>query len=456
MDDWFVEFDDRIVIHMSTTADVVLPDVVAKYVPGFAATYNPTADYNALSATEQLRIKAILANPGPYYSAQAPLSAALAGGDVEALTSAMLSGLGPVKVTSNLTVYKPGKHPLDPKVESERPGEYHEIPPRDPPLDPAQIESDLAPPPNTATHGLADQRRVVVLGWDKSFAPENEERWDFLVGFVRVTYGMMLRATLRFPYESNLGMGPTSIDGPGVVQVALAHSLIPMDASAADYVSAGQPGWSGDEASLVARVWLGAKVHVLGVDWIHIVNPDEDDRSVGGDLAFDLVNEGASFTSLLGEDNLSKTFSFPAEETGLQYGLSIFSAGLDLRLKAVVEGDHVAYDMRSVGMSDITGRTDWSLRHSSRDARVFDLLQYPEAEGSFGVVLDDFSSRYDLELTLGLRGVLEVELSDVCGCLNDWAWSSPWLEPATLRVASVELPLLGPAEIEFLPGERLP
>ncbi len=453
MTDSFVELEDRYILQLVTEADVTDPDVAAKHIPEFASTYAPGVTYHDLSKTIRGHIKGVAKDPSAYYTGRDDLSAALAKGDPELLTEAMFDGLGLLRVTSHLVIYKPGRGPIDSELRRLLQDESEEVDPMSE-VDPAVVQMYLEQAEETTASGRVAQSDFVALGWAYNFAPKNQHRWEMGVGFIRVNYGVVLRAGVRMPYEVNSRMDPVDIEGPDDVVVGYTRSIEPIDASSNDYERAGLEGWSGDEASLVARAWFAGKVYLFGIDWVHIRGPNSDDPARGGDMTWDLVNYGEDYVAPLGRREVSDRMVFNHQDTGLSAGVLYLSAGIDLGMRFGVGVDWVQYDMTTINMSDAEGDTRFRHRHT-RDRGVSEtFLQQGGDTGEYGVELSDFQGRYGLNLRPGLRAAVDIELSDISRVFGDWSWRSAWWEPVTWldagTLGSIDDPVL-----DVVVGERI-
>jgi len=437
--DTYAEYDDRFVIHSVTEFDVLYPDVLSTHVPEFAGMYDPKPSFEGLSSEEAERVEGLVKEPDAYVEASAELSAAAEKG-TRALYEAMADGKGVVRYTRNSVIYKPGKGPISTHVEDYKMPSSPEV----------FFESDE---PDALTGGLHSDKPVasgsratyedVVIGWEEDWSAEDECRWDIGVGFVRVTYGVIAEAGLRLPYRLHGTLDPTSITGPnGTVEVEISTKVEPLDGSAALYERKGLDTWSGDEVRLALGAWFGAKVYALGIDWVHIRNPDEDDRTRGGDMRWDLINEGASFQSPLGDSDLSKRFVFDAEETGLEVSAAaILYAGLDLSVDTAVTADHVGFDLDLTELSDEQWRRSFRVQHGSEAERLFSFYQIPELAGTFdyGFEGDDPSARLGLDVSPGLRLVAGIDGSRIASWLGGMEWRTGWWDAEAIRIASIQL-----------------
>jgi hypothetical protein len=454
MTDSFVELEDRYILQLVTEADVTDPYVAAKHIPEFASTHAPGATYDDLSKTIQGHIKDIASAPSAYYADRDDLATALAKGDPELLAEAMFDGLGLLRVTSNLVIYKPGRGPIDSKVSNLLLNASEEVDAM-PEIDPAIVKMYLEDTKETTAGDSIAQQDIVALGWVYSFCPENQHRWEMGVGFIRVSYGVVLRAGVRMPYKVRHTMDPINIEGPGDVAVNYTHSIEPIDATANDYARAGLEQWSGDEASLVARAWVGGKVYLFGSSWVHIRRPNSDDPSVGGDMTWDLVNSGTDYIAPLDDQEISYRMVFNHQETGLSAEIGFMSAGIDLGMYFGVVGDWVQYDIHTINMSDADGGTRFRSRHDTEHQIADTFLQHGGDTGEYGVELSDVQGRYSLILRPGIRASVNIELTAISGMFRDWYWASPWWEPLTYFVVSATLDGINDPVLDVVVGERI-
>jgi hypothetical protein len=443
--DEYAEYDDRYVLHLSTEINVADSGLLYKYLPQLDGFYNPDVDGSLMTDAELGYAKDVLADPNAQLQAREDLQKALSAGDPQMLFEAMVDGNGVTRWTTETTVYKQGggTHP-DEVVDA---SEFLASKPFDTPLiaQPAVMEM-LETPTELLLKGSAEQEGVVIVGWAAESNPETKWRVSFGFGYLRIGYGFVARAGIRLPYEVHTAMSPSEISGDStdIAQINVTTDLDAIDGDSATYTDQGLPGWSGDELSLAAHVWMGVRLNAFNHDFIHLQFPDKDDRTQGGEATWG-VDFSADFKSPLGDHAIGERFWIGYETSGAGVNYSLLGAGVDIGVNLEASSDRFEYDWRLVNLSDGGIRDDFRIRAFGPGSRSDWYWQHnlPSDAFAFGYELDRPSVRLDMSATPGIRMRAQAKLSNISSWFSDRTVTTSWLEPITFELGSVDL---GPIE----------
>ncbi|MEL6341494.1 MAG: hypothetical protein AAFV53_00070 [Myxococcota bacterium] len=459
--DRYYLYDDRVVFHFVTRIDVKDPDVLASFVGKEYGLGSPmdAKDCQDLDKNEQTMLQDVIDEPGAYLSTLPGMAAPLASGDPAEVCAAMFSGVGEHTVSATAVVYLADQTLVDAddtlldtwKTFS---AVYDRYP----------FEPFVEEPPISYALGSTLQRTPLVFGWAEDASIEKEKRWGFRYGFVRISFGIVARLGIRFPYEQTVEMSPRLIVGDEDASVYHEISIEPVDGSSTFYENAGLEGWSGDEGTMVLRAWFGAKVRAIKRTWVHIRSPDANDRSRGGDCVWDLVNQGTSFTSPLDGRTVSYPLELPGSMTGLQVSAGVLEAGVDLRLNFALSGDRIDSRVQLRGqqsprLEEGTGTLHDGYvmaRHEDTLPTVFRATQ-TAAYQRYGYAFVGSSLYASASVRPGIRGYATVPLKRIWRRLPNLSKTTAWFEPVEIHLDTATVPVMGDIDrIEQLMGKRIP
>lgn len=170
-----------------------------------------------------------------------------------------------------------------------------------------------------------------LTGFTMGRAWKWKRRWNFAVGFYRLSlgagYGFGLRLPLRFtgtafPADTTR-VGPVDRSYDIYADITCA----PFNGDARFYETIGVPRekiFDGKEFVLNASAWYSMKLYAFGVNWIHITPVD---------IGFD---QGSDFTPPLGASKAQFRLEIPARLTGTEFGDEDYFGG-SIQFGAAVE-----------------------------------------------------------------------------------------------------------------------
>lgn len=440
--DQYKLYEDRIVLHSITQIDVNDPTTMASLYPDFGAFFDPDAvlakrakDLYIPKETQAFIID-WMANPTGWAASQPEMISALATKDYREVYKVAFAGKGYFQREFSTTIY------LDQSVGDEAFIDMGEVMDQLASLE-GELPEHVAVPPDVATKGSRNDNRHEVFGGSIQFTPEYEDRWNFYVGFFRVTAGVAAHAGIRFPVDTTLNITPTEITGGAYddeVPVVVEMETEGADYDADDYRFTGLEEMDGDELVLKGRAWMGCKLYVFGSNLIHFKNPPSANRFDGGDLAWDFVDVGEDFTAPLRNESASVQLSLDHTTTGFGIDYGVLDAGLDVGVQgefmsmghsAEIEFNQLMIDTADGYVAEPTMRVESTLptvgRHGYIDASFgHDGVTDYKHSTDYGYTFSDPSYSVGALIIPGLR------LSGNLGLQEYWGGSSlsvstPWL-----------------------------
>lgn len=446
--DAVVETNDAFVVSKSVHVVVSDPAAFARESQEFRdyLQNRPAAAprYAGLDAEARAAFDQYVRTEVPNLAASHPLARAAAQGS-DALLRAVYDGLGDFEITDTISF---AKEPL-----AQRNGQLLHPTFRNGLFDPGAAQAlpesvlsanalrvlpDISvpevnlpdPPPSaaTTTGGQHAFETEFLAGFTVGRRWDWERRWNFGVGFFRLSLGASYGYGLRLPMRVRVNASPTRVVTEGdfdrAHEVRADVRMESFDGDEAFYRRVGLPRdrvFSGKELVLEASFYYGLKLNAFGRDWIHIRRRDSG------------FNRSADFAPPLGNRRATATLEIPPEVTNTRFGSRYLGGYAQFGVAAELEGN-----------ASIEAR--WS---GTRAQRPFERLTFSNAqpqsiEGTLPVLeaaegrsvtrnygLHFRNPRYEISASLVpmIRGVAEIDVGVYAN-----TFSTGWLRLNAFRV----------------------
>lgn len=446
--DAVVETDDAFVVAKSVRVVVTDPTAFARQSEDFRSYLQSRGEapppYASLPAEQRNALDEYMRTQLPALDAANPLAQAGARG-ADALLRAVYDGLGEFEITDTVSFAKqalPVRNGtlMHPAFQN---GLFTTATMRTVPnsaLDVSGLRVASAleiadvdipdPPPRAAvrTGGTRNFRTEFLAGFTIGRSWDWERRWNFCVGFFRLSLGASYGVGIRLPMRLSGSASPSTIVSAGDfdrsdhVQTTLRFE--PFDADAAFYRGIGLPQslvFDGKEFVLEANFYYGLKLNAFGVDWVHVPRRDAG------------FNRSADFRPPFGDRRASFTIEVPPELTGTRFGSRYLGGFAQFGLAAEFEGS-ASVETRWTGTR--ASRPFERMRFDNTDPRTLE-AETPVLEAAAGhsvtrnYGLQFRNPRYDISASLVpmLRGEAHVDVR-----FYEHTFSTGWLRLNSFRI----------------------
>ncbi len=455
----FTETEDTVLLQATTTFTVDDPTALRNQAPALATYQAKTggagsfhlSEFNTAQRTEFESFRnRMLKQPADH-----PLGAA-ARQSSSALLDAVLDGQGDITVTTSVRIPKGGIARQGRQIQAPSMNngsfDFSNTFTKDAHL--SAIATDTAtlipnPPPNPSESGEDTTIGQYLNGFLEDDAFEWVERWDFPSGFFRIRAGAYYAFGLRIPIKVTGTMTPTQIvqsaraDRDADSTFATTIEAKVFDAGENFYANAGVPSNELYEAKELV-IEAGAYVNLrLSAGWGLI----DINETIPNNLDFDF---GQDFQPPFGDCGTNCGFDVwvPSDVTHTGFNVLGIVKG-EARVGFNVSGDGEAamtyeslYDGQVVPSrrGSNSEQNSHRLTFSKQGTRNFETdLEALEAPGkkSFGYRISDVDYTWDVEVTPGIRGDVEVDASPFFDL--EYGLGPLWLDFATIPLGELQL-----------------